>query len=501
LPFENSILQALRARFRPASGVALIILALPARGASVPYTPYHGDTAPDSVVAGTMPENYLPGLMDIVHSALKHGPTMILQQIYLAQAEAAMLNADSVLYPQISAGGSYGLASETVGEAGQFGAAGSHSTGNSTSESYSVSAGMPVFRWGAVWNGIRVQKLALEMSKKSYAEAYRTFILQLRDSYLGLVAKKVGLRNAQLNLKITLDTLAIQEENQRHGMIAEGALVGPKLAAEDAQLGYDRLVEDYSHSKRVLAQLAGLPTITEDSIADNLPRLDYPADNADAVLSAFLRDGARSTFQAENLQMGVHQQHLNYLISLTRPLPQFSAYYGYSAADTTSIALAQAAPGQAASPASIAKVGETSISYGISAGWDIFDGFATTAGIRTAKANQRIAERQLQNYLETTLEQAQDARRQLDLTARTMRLAEERRDLTAAALRQTTADFKFGAVQQSAVDAAQYSLYVSEQSQLSARADFLSRWSAFVSLVDADPALGQLPVQYVRAIH
>ena len=284
-------------------------------------------------------------------------------------------------------------------------------------------------------------------------------------------------------------------------MIAEGALVGPKLAAEDAQLAYDRLVEDYSHSKRILAQLAGMPTITEDDVADSLPRVEYAADTADAVLSAFLRDGARSTFQAESLQMGVHQQHLNYLISLTRPLPQFSAYYGYSAADTTSIALSQAAPGQAAQPASIAKVGETSISYGISAGWDIFDGFATTAGIRTAKASQRIAERQLQNYLETTLEQAQDARRQLDLTARTMRLAEERRDLTAAALKQTTADFKFGAVQQSAVDAAQYQLYVSEQSQLSARADFLSRWSAFVSLVDADPALGQLPVQYVRAIH
>jgi outer membrane protein, multidrug efflux system len=500
LRFSTSILRTRRARLVPAAGLGLLLLAIPARAKS-PYTPYHGDTAPDSVVSGTMPEDYLPGLMDIVHTALKHGPSMIVQQIQVAQAEAAMLNADSVLYPQLNAGGSYGLASESVGEAGQFGAAGSHSTGNSTSESYSVSAGMPVFRWGAVWNGIRVQKLALEITKKSYAEAYRGFVLQLRDSYMALVAKKIGVRNAQQNLKISNDNFAQAQENLKNGVISEGSTVAPRLAAEDASLSYDRLVQDYSHSKRVLAQLAGVPDIADDSIPDDLPKVAYAPAVADAVLAAFLRDGARSTFQAENMEMAIHQDQLNYLISLTRQLPGFSAYYGYSAADTTSIALASTTPGQPASPASIAKVGETSISYGISAGWDIFDGFATTAGIRSAKATKRIAERQFQTYLDTTLEQAQDYRRQLDLSARAMGLAEERYALAGAALRQTTADFKFGTATQAMVDGSNYSVYLAMQSQLSARADFLSHWSSFVSLTNADPALGLLPIQYVRAIH
>ena len=51
----------------------------------------------------------------------------------------------------------------------------------------------------------------------------------------------------------------------------------------------------------------------------------------------------------------------------------------------------------------------------------------------------------------------------------------------------------------SVVDGAKASVYFAEQARLTARADFLSHWSSFMSLVDADPALGQLPIQYVRA--
>jgi outer membrane protein TolC len=491
--------RAIFARLASAFGLALLILASATRSSG--YVPYQGNDAPDSIVSGTMPENYLPGLMDLVHAALKHSPTMISQQIQMAQAEAAMLNADSVLYPQLSAGGSYGLSSASVASAGQFGAAGSQSTGTSTSESYSISASMPVFRWGQVWNGIRIQKLSLAISRKSYAEAYRNFVVQLRDSYLALVAKRIGMRSAELNLKLTETNLAVQEANLKSGMIAQGAIIAPRMALDDSRLAYDRLVEDYEHSKRVLAQFIGLPTIPDDSVAETVPKVTYVPDVADAILGAFLRDGAKSTFQAQTLQMQLHEQKLNYDIQITRQLPGFTGYYSYSAADTTSVAFAQAVPGQAAIPASIAKVGETSISYGVSAGWDIFDGFATTAAIRTAKASRRLAERGLQNYLEATLEQSQTARRQLDFAARAMGLAERRRDLAEAALNQSLADFKFGSVPQSVVDGAKYSLYVGEQSQLSARADFLSHWSAFVSLVDADPALGQLPVQYVRATH
>ncbi len=480
----------------------LLLLAPAAQAASGPAhpVPYHGDDAPDAIVAGTMPENYLPGLMDLVHVALSHGPTMIVQQIQVAQAEANLLNSDSTMYPHVGASGSYGVSNESVGQAGQFGAAGSHSTGNSTAESYGIGASMPVFQWGAVWNQTRIAKLALLISRKSYAEAYRNFVVGLRDSYLALVAEKIGLRNAEFGLKITEDSYALAQSNLKNGMIANGAVEAPKLAAEDARLNFDRLQANYSHAKRVLAQLAGVPDLADDSIPTDLPKVTYVPATADAVLAAFLRDGAKSTFQAENYEMAVRQAVLGYRIALTAPLPKFTAGYNYNATDESSIALASVAPGQPATPASIAKVGVVATSYSINASWNIFDGFQTAAGIRSAKASRRMAERQLQTYLEVTLETGQDYRRQVDLSARAMALAETRRELAASALDQTVVDYKYGSSPQSAVDAAKYNLYINEQSLVAARSDFLSHWSAFVSLVGADPALGLLPLQYVRAI-
>jgi hypothetical protein len=50
------------------------------------------------------------------------------------------------------------------------------------------------------------------------------------------------------------------------------------------------------------------------------------------------------------------------------------------------------------------------------------------------------------------------------------------------------------------VDAQTNGFYGSSLALASARFDFLSHWSAFVSLAGADPALEALPVQYVRPL-
>ena len=50
----------------------------------------------------------MPGLKGILESAQKQSPTMILNAIQVAEQEANLVSADSVLYPHIGAGGSYG---------------------------------------------------------------------------------------------------------------------------------------------------------------------------------------------------------------------------------------------------------------------------------------------------------------------------------------------------------------------------------------------------------
>jgi len=456
--------------------------------------------AEDSPLRGTMPEDYLPGLKDILRVALKQSPTMITQQIDLSVSEANLLGSDAQLYPQIYGGVGYGESSESVGVAGESGAAGQDLTSTSKNFNYNLSASQQLFAWGAVWKSTRMTKISLLIQQKSIAEAYRTFVVQLRDMYLGLIMKKINVRNAHYSLKLQEAQLAVGEANLKSGMVSPGYMNAPRLQAEDARLATDRLDEDYAHAKRVLAQLAGMPGIEEDSIPVELPKVAYPAQLADDVLASILRDNARSLPQAQTYEMYARQQQLAYEIAKVRQLPKFSAGAGYGLSNSTSISLNAAAPGQAPTPAAIAQEAVTSKSFNVSASWDIFDGFASRAAIRSARQSKRLYERQLQTFLETTLETVQDYRRQVDFSARALRLAETRYDLEQAALNQTTESFRLGTVAQTAVDSETNGLYNAALTLASARFDFLSRWSNFVSLAGADPALEALPVQYVRPI-
>jgi outer membrane protein TolC len=357
-----------------------------------------------------------------------------------------------------------------------------------------------LFNWGSVWKATRITKVGLLIEQKSIAEAYRTFVVQLRDMYLGLIMKKINLRNAHYNLKLVDDQLAVQEANLKGGMIAPGGIIAPRLSAEDAHLAVDRLDEDYAHSKRMLMQLAGMTSLEEDSIPVDLPKVTYASAVADDVLAAILRDNAKSTPQAQTYEMYIRQQQLQYEIAKVRQLPKFSAGAGYGLSNSTSISLSAAQPGQTATASAIAQEAVTSESFNVSASWDIFDGFASRAAIRSARQSKRLYERQFQTYLETTLETVQDYRRQVDFSARSLHLAETRYDLAKAAVEQTTESFRLGTVAQSDVDAQTNGFYGSSLALASARFDFLSHWSAFVSLAGADPALEALPVQYVRPL-
>ena len=67
-------------------------------------------------------------------------------------------------------------------------------------------------------------------------------------------------------------------------------------------------------------------------------------------------------------------------------------------------------------------------------------------------------------------------------------------------LKMTQTDFKLGNLSQDSLNASLDNLNQNEYAAASARADFLSAWSDFVSLVGADPAMGILPARYVRPV-
>jgi outer membrane protein TolC len=128
---------------------------------------------------------------------------------------------------------------------------------------------------------------------------------------------------------------------------------------------------------------------------------------------------------------------------------------------------------------------------GVSMSWSIFDGFATRAAKISAKANIRQYERQLQTATDQVLDQAVGLERQAGFAYRSMNLAQSRADISASALKAVQEDAKSGAASRIAVEAAQA---VSNQYQItlqSQRADLLSRWAEFVSIIGRDPVVAK----------
>lgn len=444
--------------------------------------------AQEPIVAGTMPEDQLPELNALIESALRQSPTMITQEIAIAQAQAALLQADSSFWPQLNGGVGYSRGREKVTT--NDGVPAPNAFDYSGSINYNLGISENLFQWGALVDHAKVSKIGVLMSEKQYAEGYRTLVLQIRTEFLQLISAKSQLRASEFNLKLVKDALAVAEEKLRSGIIPAASMSGPQLDVDDQQLSFDRQQQAYVHAKRILAQIAGVGDIDEDGIPLEMPNPIYSRPAAGEVLASLLRDGARSTFQAQVYLMTIRQDNLNYRIAETNLLPHFSASAGISESSVQSI-----------TPNTIGGVTVENVlgeSYNVSAGWTLFDGFSTRAQKRTALASRRSAERSLQTYTETTLEEAQDMEHQLEFSARALKSAEFRHTLASDGLQEAVGEFKLGNVAQTVVDNSRYTLYANDTALASARADVFSRWCDLVSLAGLDPALNNLPPHYVR---
>ena len=436
-------------------------------------------------VAGTLPEDYLPDLKVILATALKQSPTMLQQNINLTLAQANRYAADSALWPGLSGGGSYGYSNARVSSNGTSGPASS-----SSGISYSVGLNQAIFQWGALKANSDIAKLGQQITQRQLAAAYRSLAGLLRSQYLSLVTKKISLRNTRAQLKLLMDGLAVQEAMIREGSISSGDIIPSRLAADDYRLTLQRAELDFDYSKSMFVRLAGLDQLADESIPGDLVHPAIAEGAADALLASITGGGALDTLQAQVDTLTVKQQDLGYKIAKTGLYPKFSFAAGYGVSNSQSV-----------SGSVVAQSFVASYSYSVSAGWTLFDGFRTRGAKMSALAYKRSSERQLQTDIEVTIESAKNMRRQLRILADALNLAETRRALSEDGLKRATEEFKEGTVAQAALDATTSSFNATDYAAISARVDYLNRWSEFVSLAGADPVINVLPVSYLTLSH
>lgn len=430
---------------------------------------------------GGLPEDLLPGLRPILSGALTQSPQSIQRGIELAQAEANRYFTSASLWPSVTGSVQYAITNSQVSTVDSV-------SSDTSGLFYGFNVNQPLFQWGALKAQAEVGNLAVKISERQYAEGYRTLVHTLRSQYLSLVSRKTALAYLRTQLARAEATLKVEEDRLATGSLSPGGIIGPRMNATELRLRVDQAEADFGYGRRVFARLAGLPDLPEDVLPAEVPRPVPMASTADALLAGFLRDSAVSTPQGEVYALYIKQADLNYDIAKTRLYPKFSLYAGYSLNNSTSATLD-----------SISQVGVTSFNYGVIASWTIFDGFATRGAKRSALATKRTYERQQQNYADTTMDSAQNIHRQLQFSLRGLELAEQRRALAEEAVRTTTEDIRLGSAAQIELDAAIATFHAADLAALNARADYFTRWSEFVSIVGADPAMNNLPARYVRS--
>jgi outer membrane protein TolC len=251
---------------------------------------------------------------------------------------------------------------------------------------------------------------------------------------------------------------------------------------DDASLALDRTEEDFAHAKRLLLLMAGLPELGDDAVPEEIPKPANSTAASATLMQDFERDGLNKTFQAQVYNYQIRQSDLSYKIAKYRLYPRIDLALGVSEQNQTQVV------GQTVSQNPV-----FSDNISLAANWSIFDGFATRGAKLAALASKRANERNLQNYLDQTLEQARYLERQLEFAARAMALAEVRFAGTVGSLQLAKDNLKLGTGSQANVDQATVIFYQWQVVVFSARSDFFSRWSDYVSLLGIDPVLNNLP--------
>jgi outer membrane protein TolC len=425
-----------------------------------------------------MPEDLLPGLKPLLKTAVERSPNTITAAISVEQAEGGKYGAFSPLYPSVNANGSYSVSTESE----------TNSASNSSRGLfYGAGVNQAIFQWGAYRNAALIGSLSLKIADRQYAEAYRTLAILIREQYMQLITKKIQFRNDDFKETIAKEELAAQQARFESGASSEAELQSFRMTLEEASLRRDRSEDDFEYSKQQFIRLVGLDSLDDSSIPIVLPHPEYSASLAEAVYSGFVGDGIESTFQSQVYNMQIRQDELSYDVARVRLLPKVSASANYNYTNYT-----------AAGVGSVSQVGLRSESYGLSAYWNVFDGFATKGAKISALATKRSHELQLKSYVDATVDSIGEMRRQLGFSARGLSLAEVRYALIDAQVKRLSGDKALGYASQATIDEGTLTLYATDFDMAYARSDYLGRWTEFVSLAGLDPAIENISPSYDR---
>lgn len=424
-----------------------------------------------------LPEDYLPGLKSILANAVTQSPRMIARNAENAASEGNRIVARAGQLP--NAGGFLGYypwQRDYRADLPRY--------ADVNRVNYNFSINQPLFHWGALQNATRIGEIQLRMTQSQTAEGYRLLVQEIRAQYLMLIIRKADLAKSHLGAKVTEENYSVAQTKLEKRVISDADMFMPTVNRDQARLSVDRAQEDFENSKAVFARLCGSAPLSDDQIPDAVPDVSAaPVTSLEPLLRAYTSQKDPDSYALRNIGDQIEVEKLNYKTISTRLLPTLNFQIGTSqdqTSYTTNIA---------------AKYRVTSIFTGFMVNWTVFDGLA----IRGAKATSLARRHQLeQSYKDMSADLVAQARNQLklvDFARRDMELTNRLLTSSVGTLRDKRADATRGLA--SAADVSNAEIYNQDLSikAYAARTDYLMKVGDFLSTLQQDPALANLPAK------
>jgi outer membrane protein TolC len=430
--------------------------------AFAPLLAFAGEV-PASTVVNPAPDPAEP----LIRQAAMHSPSMLEQELRIAQADAFRFRGWRQYMPYIRAdyqAGFFKLLSAADPNAqkdpGQFGG------------SYTVSAAYPLYQWG----GIEAEKkstLAREnLTRDEAVIAWRALVNDIRAKFNEAVVAKARIALLEYRIIAVRARQERTEQEFRLGRIIDAQRKAGLLEVRNHELELSNRKIELATLISRLRGLSGAENYGITDLPSDLPDIEWDDNMLAARLNDFRKIGIEES--PENRQAGhaIEMYENQRVMAESRELPSFNL----GASVTQSPVQTPQGMGM-----------QTYIFAGLMGSWNIFDRQATQEGVRSIRVAQRLVEtrlnfgnRQRFTELDNAAHQLKASRSARDLRREILKLREEALD----AMKQRV---KLGLAQKEELTAAEDAILSAKLDLTNDRSIILNAYHAFMAGILLSP--------------
>ncbi|MGE9289520.1 MAG: TolC family protein [Puniceicoccales bacterium] len=450
-------------KFLPLVLLALPVGSLTAQEAGVPAA----EGATLRMTDLPLPEDYYPGLRQILEKAGRQAPELVRVGIDREMASERLRIARSRYYPSLGIGGNLGYRyTQRSGE----------DSDGSASGSVSVGLSRPLFFWGAVEAGVEQGEIDFESSLLESKEKFQTTVQRLRDQYLELILNEMQLRNLRLRRNNLETSLARRESDYRAGRLSEEEYLSYLIELDNSLIEIEELEDERNETIASFQRISGVAEVPE------IPSGVSPI-NLDALEAEIRGDNLDPTWVEETFNIQLNRNTMEkvdldstIIAARQRPNVSFSASVSQAPVNT----------------ATANDVDTIRYFAGLSVSWNVFDGFATQANRRINLLQKRRLESQIRTNIELLEEERYQMTNDLLVMIRKQRLVERRFELDSRIYSRVKSLYSEGRVSTNEFRTTQEEFYADEFSLHVARASLLQAVADYLVIINADRAVDYL---------